>query len=225
MPSVLPEHLQRKIEATARAAVDALGLETCGTHTEIKLTDGTGLSVIESAARLGGVMIAAQIEQVFDYDLIGMLVDGLLGLPVVAPEHMLTGRDARGAASSLPLIACDAAGNPWTRDLIWDEGRVEWTGLVTEGTRIEAVPGFTIPDGTLMPRHNPGSGAVERGGIFYVRAGDPGTIVRDARAVLNGMESALASGWTLKPNLSPCSPAGSVVTCLDVRQGISVCIQ
>lgn len=194
MPSVLPEHLQRKIEATARAAVDALDLQTCGTHTEIKLTDGTGLSVIESGARLGGAMIAAQIEHVFGYDLIGMLTDGLLGLPCVPPERMLTGRDAQGAASSLPLIACDATGNPWIRDLIWDESRVDWTGLLTTGTRIEAVPHFTVPDGTPMPRHDPSGGVVERGGIFYVRANDPDTLVRDARAVLNGMESALASG-------------------------------
>ena len=54
-PCALPQDLQRKVESVARAAVDALGLETCGTHTEIKLMDGGRPSVLESAARLGGV--------------------------------------------------------------------------------------------------------------------------------------------------------------------------
>jgi hypothetical protein len=71
---------------------------------------------------------------------------------------------------------------------------IDWSRLLTPGTRIEAVPGFTIPDGTLMPRYAPSSGIMALGGILYLRAADAATAVRDAHAVLNGLESALAEG-------------------------------
>jgi biotin carboxylase len=197
-PCVLPGHLQREVESVARAAVGALGLRTCGTHTELKLMADGRLAVIESAARFGGAMIAAQIERVYGYDLIGMLADALLGLPPGLPERMQTDRDARGAACSLSLLATNAAGVPWRRDLVWDESLVDWSTMLTPGTSVEAVPGQTIPDGTPMPRYELSSGLMALGGVLYLRAADAGTLVRDAYAVLNGLESALANGWREK---------------------------
>jgi biotin carboxylase len=197
-PCALPQELQRKVEAVARAAVDALGLETCGTHTEIKLTDGEGLSVLESAARLGGVMVAPEIEHVFGYDAIGMLVDALLGNPVTFPDRMLTDREATAAAGSLSLIATDAAGNPWSQDLVWDSAAVDWSGILSAGTTIEAVPGLSIPDGTPMPRYDLSSGALGYGGIFFLRTTDAATLVRDSHAVLDNLEAALAEGLRRK---------------------------
>ncbi len=196
-----PGHLQRKVESVARGAVDALGLQTCGTHTEIKLMDNGELSVIESAARLGGAMIAGQVEHAFGYEPIGMLVDGLLGLPARFPERMLTDRDAGGAAASLSLIATDAAGVPWAKDLVWDENLVDWTGMVTAGSRISAVPGATIANGTPMPRYDLSSGILALGGILFLRAANADIFVRDSLAVLNGLESALARGWADKSEL------------------------
>ena len=64
VPTVLSEDRQRRIEALARAAVDALGLEDCGTHTEIKLQADGGLCLLESAARFGGSMILRLVEEI-----------------------------------------------------------------------------------------------------------------------------------------------------------------
>jgi biotin carboxylase len=193
-PCVLPEPLQRQIESTARAAVDALGLETCGTHTEIKLMAGRQLALIESAARFGGAMIAAQIEHAFGYDLVGMLADALLGVPVRLPDRMLTDRDARGAACTLSLLAANASGVPWSQDLVWDKTVVDWPSMLSPGTRLDVVPSFTIPDGTPMPRYRLSSGLLALAGVMYLRAADAATVVRDSRAVLNGLEYALAEG-------------------------------
>jgi biotin carboxylase len=197
-PCALPQDLQRKVESVARAAVDALGLETCGTHTEIKLMVDGGLSVLESAARLGGVMVAPEIEHVFGYEPIGMLIDSLLGLPVKFPERMLTDLDAKGAAGSLSLIATDDAGNPWAEELTWDEDLVDWSGILSPGTRIEAVPGLSITKGTPMPRYDSSSGALGYGGIFFLRTTGADTLVRDSHAVLNNLEAALSKGWREK---------------------------
>jgi biotin carboxylase len=193
-PCVLPEPAQRQVEQVARAAVDALGLDTCATHTELKLLPDGGLSVLESSARVGGVMVAAELAHCFGYEPIGMLTDALLGDPVDFPARMLTDRDASAAAGSLSLIATDAAGNPWSRDLVWDQSLVDWTGIVSPQTTIEAVPGLSIPPGTPMPRYHRSSGVLGYGGIFFLRTSDAATLVRDSYSVLNHLEDALARG-------------------------------
>lgn len=193
-PCALPEAAQREIERVARDAVDALGLDYCGTHTELKLCPDGRLSVLESAARLGGVMVAAEIEHCFGYDIVGMLTDALLGEPVDAPERMLTDRDATGAAGSLSLIATDSAGRPWSDHPDWDESLVDWTGVVDPATTVTAVPGLCIPAGTPMPAYDLTSGALGYGGIFFLRTSTADTLVADSYHVLDNLESLLAKG-------------------------------
>lgn len=191
IPCALPEGPQRAIESVARTAVDALGLQTCATHTEIKLMENGGFSLIESAARPGGFMIAAEIEEVFGLDMIGMLVEALLGSEVKYPDKMLTNADARGSAASLALIATDSAGTPWSRQLVWDAGLVDWPRLVSPGTRIEIVPGLSIPAGSPMPPYDLSRGFLNYGGAFFVRAPRVETLLHDLYAVLDNLEAAL----------------------------------
>jgi biotin carboxylase len=209
-PCALPEELQRKIESAARRAVGALGLLTCGTHTEIKLMDGEGLCLIESAGRLGGVMVPAEVEHVFGYDPVGMVVDCLLGRPVAFPGRMLTEADAKGAAGSISMIATDAAGNPWSQSLAWDDSIVDWQSILSPGSRIEAVPGLCIPSGTVVPGYNPTSGALAWGGTFFLSATDASTLVRDSYAVLNGLEGALSAGWRARRATAAGAPAAAI---------------
>jgi biotin carboxylase len=113
-PAALPEEAQRRVEVLARAAVDALDLEFCATHTEIKLQAGGGLCLLESAARLGGSMIARLVEEAFDVDLIGLQAGTLLGrADTMLPERLLiSGRTGRFVAS-LMVMAADSSGRPW----------------------------------------------------------------------------------------------------------------
>lgn len=194
-PCALSEEKQRRIEAVATSAVNALELGTCGTHTELKLMEDGQVSVLETAARLGGVMVAPEIEHVYGYDPIGMLMDALLGVNVSFPTQMLTDADARGAAGSLSLIATDANGTSWSRHPVWDSSIVDWSELLSEGSTIELVPGLSIADGTPMPRYDNASGARGYGGIFFLRTADVTTLVRDSYAVLNGLEDALVQAW------------------------------
>ncbi|GAA2148762.1 hypothetical protein GALLR39Z86_29660 [Glycomyces algeriensis] len=193
-PCALPEAAQREIERVSRAAVDALGLDYCGTHTELKLCPDGKLSVLESAARLGGVMVAAEIEHCFGVDIVGMLTDALLGEPIDPPERMLLDTDATGAAGSLSLIATDSAGRPWTEHPVWDESLVDWTGVVDPGTTVTAVPGLCIPAGTPMPAYDLSTGALGYGGIFMLRAASADTLVADSYHVLDNLEALLAKG-------------------------------
>lgn len=189
-PCEFGEEKQRYIEEVARRAVDALGLRTCGTHTELKLLADGSVSVIESAARLGGVNIARQLETVFGLNPVQMLVAALLGKHVEYPAQMLT--RGQGAAGSLSIIATDAEGRPWQdRPRIWNAQAVDWSRLLSPGSTIEAVPGLSIPDGTPMPRYGTANGARDYAGLFFLTAPDAPTLVRDSYSVLNGLESAL----------------------------------
>ncbi|MBP2479311.1 biotin carboxylase [Crossiella equi] len=189
IPCALPEELQRRIEDISRAAVDSLGLGTCGTHTEIKLgPDGTA-AVIEVGARFAGLLVVRQIEEVFGIDPIAMLVRELLGEPVDYPPAMLI--EGERAAASLAVIPTDAAGTPWATTPHWRPSAVDWGALLHEGTRIDQIKAFAMPEGEPVPRYDPSGGSRNWLGVFFLNARDAESLRADCNAVLNGLEAAL----------------------------------
>ncbi|GAA2827300.1 ATP-grasp domain-containing protein [Crossiella cryophila] len=189
MPSTLPEPVQRHLEDISRRAVDALGLETCGTHTEIKLgPDGFG-AVIETGARFAGLMVTKQIEEVFGFDPIAMLVRELLGEPVDYPEAMMI--EGKRAAASLAVIPTDAHGAPWASTPRWNPSGADWDTLLSPGTTADQVKAFEMPEGDPVPVYDPSGGSRNWLGVFFVTAEDAETLRRDCNAVLNGLEAAL----------------------------------
>jgi biotin carboxylase len=191
-PCVLPEQLQRRIEATARLAVDALCLDTCGTHTEIKLAANNELFVIESAARFGGATIAKEVETVFGVDMVQMLARELLGEHVEYPPEMLVA--GSGAAASVAVISTNSEGTPWTRLPVFDSRRVDWSTLISPATAVEVVRSQTVPDGTPMPAFDWSKGSSNWAGILFLRAPDSRTVLRDCYSILDNLEHALPEG-------------------------------
>ncbi|MEU9115659.1 ATP-grasp domain-containing protein [Streptomyces sp. NPDC048483] len=190
-PAPLPDDAQRRIVALAREAVDALGLENCGTHTEVKLGADGRMWVIETAARFGGAMTVPQIEEVFGLDLIGMLVDHLLGRPVVWPAQALTSQEARGAAGSLVVLAVDAAGNAWPDRRVWDFPTVRDTLPVSAAGRLSVVADNSLPDGAPVPVYDPTAGANTMAALCLLSATDPGAVLRDFQALVHALPKIL----------------------------------
>ncbi len=188
-PCTLAEHLQRKIEDCARRAVTALGLETCGTHTEMKLMANNELRLLETAARFPGSMAVALAETVFGIDLVGLLAAELLGEQQSYPDDMLV--KGNGAAAALYLFAADARGNPWASlpPFCWEN--LDWAALMSAGTRAEVIPSQMIPHGSPMPAYYPGRGALGYAGSVYLTSTDPVTLLTDSNRVMNGLESAV----------------------------------
>ena len=184
-PCILSEQRQREVEALARAAIDALELETCGTHTEIKLVPG-GAYLIETSARFGGCMLIEEVADVFGFDLVGSLTAALLGEQVDYPERMLVA--GQGAAASLALMSSDATGRSWEHQRIWDDRAVDWDSLLPAGATVEVIDQVTLVPGTPIPPFDPGAGAMNWAGIFYVRAPDPATLLQACNRVLDGMQ-------------------------------------
>jgi biotin carboxylase/GNAT superfamily N-acetyltransferase len=190
-PCVLPAGLQQRIEDAARRAVEALDLDTCGTHTEIKLLADQQVCLLETAARLGGAAITREVEAVHGVDLVTQLARALLGQPVELPDQMvMTGT---GAAASVALLATDSTGRPWQSHLRFFPDRLDWSQLLSAGSRIELVAGSTAPSGSPMPCYDDGSGTRNFAGLAFLQASDARTLLRDTYAILDGLHDALAS--------------------------------
>jgi biotin carboxylase len=190
-PTVLSEDRQQQVEALAQAAVDALGLDYCATHTEIKLQRDRGLCLLESAARMGGLMIPRIVHEVFDVDMIDLLVQALLGEEPELPERLLTSAPSGRAVASLMLLATDSRGTPWSSLPPWRPELVDWSRLTGPETEVEIVAGQTRPSGSPMPSFSPTAGTRNYAGTLFLRAPDPVTLQTDCFRILDGLEAEL----------------------------------
>lgn len=195
-PCALPAEAQRTVERHARAAVDALGLDTCATHTEVKLGPDRTVSLLETAARPPGAMVAREVEEAWGVDLLDLAARFAVGSGsqgVELPEVMLTS-GARRAAATVALLAADSSGRPWQTRPVFDADAVDWGRLVAPGTTVEVVPDTTLPAGSRMPAYDPAGGTMNFAGLAFVTASDVDTVLVDARAILDGLEAALPTG-------------------------------
>jgi biotin carboxylase len=190
-PVVLSEDRQRQIEELARAAVDALELDWCATHTEIKLQRDRGLCLLENAARMGGAMIPRIVHEAFEVDLIDLLLQTLLGAEPELPERMLTSGPTGQAVASLMLLATDSKGTPWRSLPAFRPDRVDWGRLTSPHTEVDVVAGQTLPSGSPMPAFSPTAGTRNYAGTLILRSPDPATLQADCFSIVDGLEAAL----------------------------------
>ncbi|QPP07645.1 ATP-grasp domain-containing protein [Streptomyces bathyalis] len=206
-PALLPADLQDRVVALAREAVDALGLRDCGTHTEIKLGAGGRMWLIETAARFGGAMTVPQIEEVFRLDLVGMLVDHLLGRPVDWPERALGPGQARGAAGSLVVLAVDGQGEAWRDRRVWDFPVAKEAVALSEGSNLSVVPESSLPDGSTVPVYDPVGGANTMAALCLLSAADARTVLRDFTNLVDALPAVLPAAVPSVPAASQPAPA------------------
>ncbi|WP_329416517.1 ATP-grasp domain-containing protein [Streptomyces sp. NBC_00704] len=190
-PAPLSPDAQDRVVDLARRAVDALGLRDCGTHTEIKLGPDGSMWLIETAARFGGAMTVPQIEDVFALDLVGMLVDRLLGRPVDWPEQALAPERARGAAGSLVVLAVDGRGEAWQDRRIWDFPAVASGVPLSPGGELSVVAESSLPDGSVVPVYDPAAGANTMAALCLLSAADPRTVLRDFETLVDALPRVL----------------------------------
>lgn len=173
----------------ARRAIDALELQDCATHTEIKLCKDGTVQLIETAARMGGVAIAKEVEHVYGIDYIGLLIDTLLGhdgpIPAFEPQPPAC------AAASLSLIGVNAKGEPWQTRRRFEPARVDWTALA--GPQVEVFVEYTqsMSPGDNVPLMFSAGGTLTNAGIAFVTAPGLDTLLPGLLRILNGLEHAL----------------------------------
>ncbi|MFE6166211.1 acetyl-CoA carboxylase biotin carboxylase subunit family protein [Streptomyces sp. NPDC056486] len=197
-PALLSQDAQDRIVDLARRAVDALGLRDCGTHTEIKLGADGSMWLIETAARFGGAMTVPQIEEVFGLDLVGMLVDHLIGHQVQWPEQALTPAQARGAAGSLVVLAVDGRGEAWQDRKVWDFPAVSTRVPLSRGSELSVVEESSLRDGSIVPVYDPAAGANTMAALCLLSATDPRTVLRDFETLVDALPRVLPAARSEK---------------------------
>ncbi|MFD0592368.1 acetyl-CoA carboxylase biotin carboxylase subunit family protein [Catellatospora coxensis] len=128
-PCTLAPELQQRIADVCRRAVDALGLDTCATHTEVKLMPDGTVRLLESAARAGGAAVTRELVEAYGVDLIGLQLAAALGsVPrcrtgcCCPPTRVALPRRCRSSPSTPPASPgrrCRRSGPTWSPGRSW----------------------------------------------------------------------------------------------------------
>ena len=188
-PCVLSADKKHKVVAQITQAVDALGFLDCATHTEVKLMADGQLAFLETAARMGGVAIAKQLDHVFGFDYVDLFLSVLLGSEVRIPAFEENA--PRGAAASVAVIACDSRGTPWRSARAFESSAVDWAGLVGQQAEVHIELAQSIPMGSPVPPYDVAGGLLNYAGQAFLRSPSSATLKSAAYQLLDGLERQL----------------------------------
>lgn len=186
-PCELPTSKRKLLEDMARRAVDAMELQFCGTHTEIKLLNKNNMCLIETAARLPGASITAMVEDSFGIDLIGTLAELLLyGSSDSIPNEMLDNKSVL-ATGSVALVPANASGTPWktTPPLKKD---IDLKSIIPAGVTYQIIWNKGLADGQDIPSYDLKKGYFNFLGGVYLKAEKTSDITKAQLSILNSLE-------------------------------------
>lgn len=195
-PCVLSSDKKAYIVELVRTAVDALGLENCATHTEMKLTANGGVSFLETAARMGGVAIAKEVDEVFDIDYIDLFLDVLLATKSNIPEF--EENSPRCATASVALIGCDSHGKPWSRSKVFYPDLVDWRMLVGEQTKVDIQLAQSSTPGSEFTPYDGAGGLLNYAGQAFLVSDTPEDLKRAAYGLIDSLEPLLPDYVSVK---------------------------
>ncbi|GAA4356736.1 hypothetical protein GCM10023165_50050 [Variovorax defluvii] len=188
-PCVLSSDKKQQVVAQIAKAVDALEFRDCATHTEIKLMANGQMAFLETAARMGGVAIAKELDHVFGIDYVDLFLSVLLGDDVRIPAFEEC--PPRGAAASVAVIACDSRGSPWRSQRAFSPGAVDWAGLVDNQAEVCIELAQSIPIGSQVPPYDGAGGLLNYAGQAFLVSGSAASLKTAAYRLLDGLEQHL----------------------------------
>jgi biotin carboxylase len=190
-PCVIPRDKKLELVALIRPAVDALAFENCATHTEVKLMANGQVSFLETAARMGGVAIAKEIEEVFSIDYVDLFVSVILGEEARIPAF--EEQSPQCAAASVALMGCDSRGNPWPASRIFAPDLVHWAELVNGLARVDVQMAQSVPVGTEVFPYDDSGGLLNYAGQAFLTSPRPADLKEAAYRLLDDLEARLPS--------------------------------
>jgi biotin carboxylase len=186
---VLSRDKKEYIVGLVRTAIDALKLENCATHTEMKLMADGRVSFLETAARMGGVVIAKEVDEVFGIDYINLFLDVLLGEKTSMPAFEENA--PRCASASVALIGCDSRGEPWRSAKLFEPGTVNWDLLVQGRADVSIQLAQSIESGEEMTPYDGAGGLLNYAGQAFLVSDTPENLKQAAYSLIDGLEPLL----------------------------------
>lgn len=188
-PCILSRKQKEGIVELVTTAIDALRFENCATHTELKLMADGRVAFLETAARMGGVVIAKELDEVFGIDYVDLYLGVILGeeAPIPAFEEATP----RCASASVALIGCDSRGKPWTNARTFAPELADWRMLVDGRAEVHIQRAQSIdPGGPIVPYDGAG-GLLNYAGQAFLVSKTPADLKHAAYALIDGLESRL----------------------------------
>lgn len=188
-PCILSAEKKQRLVELITLAVNALGFDNCATHTELKLMPDGTVSFLETAARMGGVAIAKELDAVFGLDYVDLFIGVLLGDAVIPPAFEAS--TPRQAAASVALIGCDSQGTPWKSARRFSAQSVDWHSLVDGLATVQIESAQSMPDGGEIKPYDAYGGVLNYAGQAFLVADDPAKLQRAAYLLLDRLEQHL----------------------------------
>jgi biotin carboxylase len=185
-PCVLSTEKKDRIVQWVRRSIDALELQNCATHTELKLMADGEVSFLETAARMGGVAIAKELDEVFAVDYVGLFLDVILGNDCEIPGFEST--PPRCAAASIALIGCDSQGIQWSSSRVFEPSQVDWKALTGQETSVNVELAQSISPGSPFPPYDLSGGVLNYAGQAFLVSANASTLKASAYKLLDGLE-------------------------------------
>jgi len=189
-PAAIDTDTQTRLFGLAEAAVRALGLQNCATHTEFKLMSARAVGLLEVAARVGGTAIARQIHVTQGVCLVDRLLTALLGTHWQDDAPALVPR-AAPAAAGLQVIGADAQGRPWRQALPFDYHLIDWTEWLGPDVEVRLERSLSPPAGGWVAPYDASRGALNTASILFVTATDPDRLLDACHRIANELENKL----------------------------------
>lgn len=189
-PCVLPLAKQLPIVDFARRAVDAQQLDTCATHTEMKLQANGELCMVESAARTPGALMTRQILEVFGVDMIDLLSRALLGETIDVPP--LQYQPVHGAAGPVAIISLTPGGEPW-RHYPRINKALDLRSYLNPAVEFEIAWGSDYEDGEPVKPYDPKLGTPNYIANVFLKAPTVELLIEAQQVLMNQSEHIFAA--------------------------------
>jgi len=185
-PCVLSRDKQLLLAAAAKQAVDALRLDTCMTHTEIKLKNNNRWCLLENAARVPGVAIGRLIEASYGINLYKIAAQLALGITPMEETHFPLSPKGT-AVGSVVIAPINAAGKPWATKPYFNT-QLDWPKILPKTVHAEASWSTNLQPGEPVPEYDPSGGVKNFLGGVFLRTNSPQNLIEAQVAVLNKTE-------------------------------------
>jgi biotin carboxylase len=185
---IAPDKKDQLVELIA-LAVNALEFEDCATHTELKLMADGAVSFLETAARMGGVAIAKELDEVFGLDYVDLFIGVLIGDESILPAFEAA--VPRKAAASVAIMGCDSHGRPWSQSRAFLPDAVDWYALVDGLATIYIEQAQSMPFGGEIKPYDAYGGVLNYAGQAFLVAEHPADLRKAAYLLLDRLEHSL----------------------------------
>lgn len=190
-PSTIDDDNRMRLFRLAEAAVQALGLHNCATHTEFKLMPNRTVGLLEVAARVGGTSIARQVRATQGICLVEHLLMALLGSGESPPQPVAS--PVAAAAAGLQVLGADARGSPWRQPHAFDHRRINWTEWLGSDVEVRLERSLSPPNGSKVAPYDASRGVLNAASVLFVTAPSPSRLLQACQHIMNGLESKLVT--------------------------------